>query len=615
MVHSPPTRKVSLLAFLLCSTIGAHAQAKQESVSLNTPPPTEKSQKLLAANAQNYMQRANTQPQTKSVDYKLSAAELLLRSKDLDKAKQLLDTIPDNQLKPNQKNQKALLLGHVYLFKKQPKLALAQINTVEPDLLKRDESLTYYLLQAETFENLQEHLDAARARMNLNLFLTERNNVRKNQFEISRLLTKVPLNQLTHASQRGNALEKGWYELAFLKQRYSYNRMQIKRAMNDWIRAYPYHPGRVTIPEHLLSSSQQSVTIDSPKNIALLLPLSGSHKNAAKAIQEGFLASYYESQGDKPNIRVYDTEQVQNIQNLYQQAVSEGADFVVGPLSKNNVYDLNQMPRYQIRTPIIALNNHPDIKNTAPEFFQFALSPESEAEQLAERAWQNDYRLASIVVPDNNWGKRTASAFQSHWELLGGSVSQVTYIGSQEDQANHVRQLLNIDQSQDRANKVRKLIREKVEFQPRRRHDLDVIVLAAPPEQARQLKPLLEFYYANEIPVYATSSIYHGKPNAKKDRDINGIIFCDMPGIIDPQQSQILSELLAKYGQTQGDQYARLFAMGVDAYNLTQSLQELKNDPRANLQGTTGKLSITPNNVVKRELSFAQFKSGIAQEL
>src|SRR5205823_5983563 len=66
----------------------------------------------------------------------------------------------------------------------------------------------------------------------------------------------------------------------------------------------------------------------------------------------------------------------------------------------------------------------------------------------------------------------------------------------------------------------------------KRRQDADMIFMIAPPEYARQIKPLLNYYYAGNLPIYATSHVYQGIPNAALDNDLNGIQFCDMPWTI-----------------------------------------------------------------------------------
>ncbi|MBS0285731.1 MAG: penicillin-binding protein activator [Proteobacteria bacterium] len=340
-----------------------------------------------------------------------------------------------------------------------------------------------------------------------------------------------------------------------------------------------------------------------PRQIALLLPLTGKHADSAKAIREGFFASFYQQSGQKPIVKVYDTTKEQDVQRVYDLAISEGADFVVGPLSKEDVHRLSLS---SLRTPVLALNSHPDVRQTR-QFIQYALAPEAEAEQIADKAWQKGYRHAGLIVPDNAWGKRTQTAFTNQWQRHGGRVVRTVYTNPSHDQSAPVRKLLGIDESQQRANHIKNVLGEKVDFQPRRRKDMDVIVMAAPPDQARQLKPLFDFYYAEDLPVYATSSVYTGHPNAKRDRDMNGVIFCDMPWLVDSEQGTHLRQLLSQ-AENQSDQYNRLFAMGVDAYQISTSFNRLQ--AGASFTGATGQLSLI-NNQIQRQLSFAKIVDGV----
>ncbi len=344
-----------------------------------------------------------------------------------------------------------------------------------------------------------------------------------------------------------------------------------------------------------------------PRQIALLLPLTGKHADSAKAIREGFLANYYEQNGAKPIVKVYDTTKDNDIHRVYDLALHEGADFIVGPLSKEDVHRLSLASN--LKTPVLALNHHPEVRSSSRHFVQYTLAPETEAEQIADKAWQKGYRSAGLIVPDNAWGKRTANAFTAQWQRLGGRVVRTVHTSASHDQSPAVRRLLGIDESQKRANHIKDILTEKVDFQPRRRQDVDVIVMAAPPEQARQLKPLFDFYYAEDVPVYATSSVYSGQPNPKRDRDINGVVFCDMPWLLDSQQGSHLRQLLSRNAQTQSDQYNRLFAMGVDAYQITNRFNSLQSG--ANFPGSTGQLSLGHNNDIQRQLSWAKMVDGV----
>ena len=106
----------------------------------------------------------------------------------------------------------------------------------------------------------------------------------------------------------------------------------------------------------------------------------------------------------------------------------------------------------------------------------------------------------------------------------------------------------------------------KLEFTARRRHDADVIFLAGHPRASRLLNPQLRFYRASRIPVYATPSIYSGRPNPSQDLDLNGIRFCDIPWLYnDVYQGELSLESLQDSWRQFPSIYLRLIALGIDA--------------------------------------------------
>ena len=75
-----------------------------------------------------------------------------------------------------------------------------------------------------------------------------------------------------------------------------------------------------------------------PRQVALILPMSGDFQREGESILHGFLSAHYSL--NKRNIgaskiRIYDTQKFQTSEEAYDQAVNEGADFVVGPLLQN----------------------------------------------------------------------------------------------------------------------------------------------------------------------------------------------------------------------------------------------------------------------------------------
>ncbi len=71
--------------------------------------------------------------------------------------------------------------------------------------------------------------------------------------------------------------------------------------------------------------------------IALLLPLTGRQSAAATAVRDGFLTAYYSlPAAERPDVRIYDSSQM-TVAAALNQATQDGAGFIVGPLTRDEV--------------------------------------------------------------------------------------------------------------------------------------------------------------------------------------------------------------------------------------------------------------------------------------
>ena len=163
--------------------------------------------------------------------------------------------------------------------------------------------------------------------------------------------------------------------------------------------------------------------------------------------------------------------------------------------------------------------------------------------------------------------------------------------------------------SRDRAIQVERTIGLNVEFEPRRRQDAEAIVMVAEPAIARQFKPLFAFYFGGDLPVYSPSIIYEGAPDGARDRDLNQVIFTDIPWVLDAE-NPLREEATKALSGTQG-QLGRLFAMGADAWQLSKRLPLLRQVQTAKVDGQTGQLSMTREGSIHRTQLWAQFRSGM----
>ena len=141
--------------------------------------------------------------------------------------------------------------------------------------------------------------------------------------------------------------------------------------------------------------------------------------------------------------------------------------------------------------------------------------------------------------------------------------------------------------------------------------DVDMVFLVASPRVARLMRPQINYYYATDVPVYSTSHVFSGVENIIQDRDLEGIVYLDIPWILSPSNNQ---ELLAEFLELEaGDSYRllpRFAALGVDAYYLPLNLAELSSLPNKKYDGLTGRLSIQEKNKIYRQLNWAVFKNG-----
>ncbi|MGD9000886.1 MAG: penicillin-binding protein activator, partial [Granulosicoccaceae bacterium] len=262
----------------------------------------------------------------------------------------------------------------------------------------------------------------------------------------------------------------------------------------------------------------------------------------------------------------------------------------------------------QFPVPVLALNDIPGY-DTPTNLYLFALSPEDEARQVAEHIWLNGHSRGVALYPQGAWGKRLFDAFQQRWQQLGGElIDGVAYDSTGKDFASPVRTLLAIDESHQRHRRIENTMVQKLKFEMRRRQDIDFVFFAANPTHARQLRPQFDFYNAAGLPLYTTSHVYTGKPDRRADRDMNGVVFGDMPWTL--KADTPLRERVQNLWADQRQAFTRLFAFGIDAYRLLPQLQRLAQYPFTRLAGATGSLRIDETARVRRGLSWAEFRAG-----
>ncbi len=557
-----------------------------------------------------YNQLAEETPPPKQYEYQLRSAQAMFKAGLGQQAGEVLEQIPATKLPLPLRMEHQLLQAEIPL-KRAPELSLNLLRkpaVSETQLPTRlDLYADFHLLRARAFGRLGNHLETAREYILRELYLSDGSEIEANQLAVWQslsLLTPEALRKL-RLQPPPDALS-GWIELVAIAKDYGLAPVEVQNRIKAWRARYVGHPASEQLLTLLLERSRELTT--RPGNIALLLPLSGRFASAAEAALDGIFAAYEQDpQRNNITLRIYDIgDKPEQTLHFYQQAVAEGAEFVIGPLDKTAVIELAR--ERELPVPTLALNYAETAANA--NLYQFTLAPEDEAREVAERAWLEGYHQAAVMVPASPLGERLHSAFTERWQELGGQVvAESTYDSDSNDFSNSIKALLKIDDSEFRKTRVRQLMRMQVEFTPRRRQDIDFVFLAASPQPARLLRPQLKFHHAGDLPILATSHLYSGVIDQNADRDLDGIVFCDMPWTLDAQSPQ---QALRKMDELKvhRDQLQRLVALGIDAYQLVSLLSMLERHPYERYQGETGNLHLDSDRRILRQLLWARFERG-----
>jgi outer membrane PBP1 activator LpoA protein len=586
---------IPLLLSVLLASCGGKPQQK-ESTHIPAPPPQ---QQLPAPTVSN----PSTLPAS-NYSGAFASAEQSLAKFDWMQADVALRTVPSANLNLNDSVYLAYLQARISYIRGNQMLALQQLEQLKnagmsPALRYRINSFQYHILdtQGDTLASAQLADQILRIAPSDSLPAWKRS--------IWHSLERTDTAQLSSALTAANDAQwRGWLELALIDRD---NSATLADRLTAWRDAHPQHPAAKPLPgglDYLLSNGPHS------GKVALMLPLSGKLAPAGRAVLNGFLAAYYEGRASgfaANELLVMDIDTYPTAGAAYQEAVRQQASLVVGPLSKEGVAELATQVERPV--PVLALNRiDQSLPASGSALVQLSLSPEDEAAGIAELAFGNGARRALVMSPSGDWGNKMESALRERWSALGGTITAGTRYNTYEDYASNIQSMLALGASEQRGRELSTVLGTAIEFSPRRRQDIDVVfLLCRNGTEARSIKPLLAYYYAGNIPVYAPSSVYNGVPD-ERNQDLDGIHVVETPWMLGANPG--LRVTLAAVDTSDGD-YTRLNALGADAYLLQSGFGRLQSGADALFRGNTGLLSMNPNLGIQRELSPAIFDGSV----
>ncbi len=560
----------------------------------------------------------------------LKSLYIYLKLRNIQQAELTLEKLNYEIINSDQEVLISIAQADVFLFHGDEKNALSILNKkIDPSTLNLELQALYANTKASAYFQNNEIVNGVKELIFISPVLKKDDRDLNNKL-IWENLSHLNSEQLSISlnSENDNVL-KGWIELISIKKTYQNNLNVEIEKFKEWKKIYTNHDAIDFVDQQIdvIRNAQKN----SPKKIAFLLPESGPFAKSANAIKYGFLNNYYLSQSEEP-IELFffntddkslkeraeyilegDTQEKSDSEkisigflSIYNEAINSGVDLIIGPIDKTQIDLLNASDGKFNELPILALNYSATNEIRNNKLYQFGLAPEDDIDFISQQALLRNFSNVAILSPSGEWGDRLTQAFSDSWHKKGGNVVSVASYSDTRTLTKLIQKMLNIDQSENRFRKLYWFSGSKVQFQSRRRQDVDFIYLIATPEMGRQIMPTFAFLDATDIPVFSNSTIYAGEHDVR-DKDLNRLMFTEIPGIMNPDENTLNA------WESQDFRYRRLIAMGMDTYNLALRLTILEDSKANAFYGETGTLYMGENQKIRRIPILARFYGSFAR--
>ncbi|MCZ6709123.1 MAG: penicillin-binding protein activator [Gammaproteobacteria bacterium] len=427
---------------------------------------------------------------------------------------------------------------------------------------------------------------------------------------IWRYLGQAPAFMARSQVELSTGIEQGWWALkASMLQ--SFSIADQRRRLTTWRSRWPRHPASSQLPTALQELDSE---LWQPQKIGLLLPLSGPFARAGRAVRDGFVSAYLHAasldsadrgSADPRSVEqgplqlvLYDTAR-EPVAIVYERALLEGVDLLIGPLSKDAVATLNDL---NPEVPALALN-YLDLGATPSlNLLQLGLAIEDEADTMLARLLEDGVKRVLVFHNYEDWSQRAARRLSTNWPF---AVTVQPFIDVK-TVTESVGRAMRVEASEQRRDDLSRLLGFELEFLPRARQDLDAVVALVSTVEANALVPALRFHFAQALPVYASSQSVRGAKPTQLD-ELSGFRVSELPWYLfpDPLYLEMEGAFVLR-----GNPLSSLYALGVDAFKVSDRLALLARGGANQLLGSTGILSLHNSGRFTRELAWGVISRG-----
>ncbi|WP_145531428.1 penicillin-binding protein activator [Yersinia kristensenii] len=607
-----------------------------------------------SANSDYYLQQLQQSSDDNKANWQLLAIRAQLREGKVPQAAEQLGTLPAD-LNDTQRQEQQLLTAELLVAQKNNPAAADVLSKLDAGKLSANQQVRFYQAQIAANQG-KATLPLVRAFIAQEPLLSDKahqDNIDGTWQALAQLTPQELNNMVINADE--NVLQ-GWLDLLHVYQDNKQDPDLLKAGIKDWQNRYPQNPAAKNLPTALTQISNFSQA--STAKIALLLPLSGPAQVFADAIQQGFTAAQNGLPVNAPaviepdvaastpteaaatpvtdvatptpapvatsnaQVKVYDTT-TQPIAALLAQAQQDGATLVVGPLLKPEVEQLSATPS---TLNILALNQ-PEVSTNSPNICYFALSPEDEARDAAHHLWNLEKRMPLLLTPRGALGDRIAKAFAEEWQKQGGQTVLQQNFGSTAELKQAINsgagirltgQPVSVSNAPAAAPASVTIAGLTIPAPPvdapvvstSAGGNIDAVYIIAAPAELTLIKPMIDMATStrSKPALFASSRSYQAGAGPDYRLEMEGIQFSDIP-LMAGTNPALMQQAAAKFANDYS--LVRLYAMGIDAWTLSNHFAEMRQIPGFQVSGTTGDLTASADCVITRKLPWLQYRQGM----
>lgn len=140
--------------------------------------------------------------------------------------------------------------------------------------------------------------------------------------------------------------------------------------------------------------------------------------------------------------------------------------------------------------------------------------------------------------------------------------------------------------------------------------NIDAVYIIATPAELTLIKPMIDMATSSRSKpaLFASSRSYQAGAGPDYRLEMEGIQFSDIP-LMAGANPALMQQASAKYANDYS--LVRLYAMGIDAWTLSNHFAQMRQIPGFQVSGTTGDLTASADCVITRKLPWLQYRQGM----